>query len=222
VTRAEVFASIKRTFIVPALRVSNAEIAMRATEAIYLGGINIVEISMSMPHALEALAAVTRAHGPEIVVGAGTVVDTECVHRAHDAGAGFIVTTGFSAEVVAAADEYGLATLAGALTPTEVQVAWKAKPDAVKLFPCFASGGPRYLRALRGQYPNVEFVASGGVTLENCIEYVHAGACAIGVGSEIADHESMMSGNHRLFTERARRFRKAIVAAQTPPTLLTA
>jgi 2-dehydro-3-deoxyphosphogluconate aldolase/(4S)-4-hydroxy-2-oxoglutarate aldolase len=92
----------------------------------------------------------------------------------------------------------------------------------VKLYPCFASGGPRYVRALRGQYPHIEFVASGGVTLENCAEYVYAGACAVGVGGEIADHESMISGNHRLFTERARRFRKAIVAAQNPPNLLSA
>jgi 2-dehydro-3-deoxyphosphogluconate aldolase/(4S)-4-hydroxy-2-oxoglutarate aldolase len=222
VTRAEIFGGIKSTGVIPALRVSGTETALRAVEAIYLGGINIIEISMSMPHAVEALAAVTKAHGPEILAGAGTVIGTDCVHRAYDAGAQFIVTTGFDPEVVAAAVEYGMAVLAGALTPTEVQMAWASSPDAVKLYPCFASGGPRYVRALRGQYPDIEFVASGGVTLENCAEYIHAGVCAVGVGGEIADYESMVSGNHRLFTERARRFRKAITSARMPPELLSA
>ena len=221
-TRAEIFGCIKSTAVVPALRISSTETALRAAEAIYLGGINILEISMSMPHALDALTAVTRAHGPELLVGAGTVIGAECVHRAYDAGARFIVTTGFDAEVVAAADEYGMAVLAGALTPTEVQTAWAAAPDAVKLYPCFASGGPRYVRALHCQYPDIEFVASGGVTLENCSEYIHAGTGAVGVGGEIADYDSMVSGNHRLFTERARRFRKAVSNARMPPELLSA
>lgn len=221
-TRAEVFESIKRTFVIPALRVSNADIAIRAAEAIYRGGINIIEISMSMPNALECLAEIAKAHGPGLLVGAGTVADTDCVFRAREAGARFIVTTGFRAEVVAAAAEYEMAILAGALTPTEVQLAWESKPDAVKLYPCFASGGARYVKALHSQYPDIELAASGGITLENCPEYVQAGACAIGIGGEIADHESLKSGNHKLFTERARRFRKAVVTAQTPPNELTA
>ena len=213
--RQSAFGQIKEIGIVPAIRPSTASQALHATEAICKGGVPIVEISMAMPGALLAIRAVKQAFEQHILLGAGSVLDGESVQLAHAAGAQFIVTSGFSAEAVQVAHRLNMPILVGALTPTEVQVAAACQPEAVKLFPCYAVGGARYVRSLRSQYPQTELVASGGVGLENCADYLRAGACAIGVGGDIGDSESMAAGDHRLFTERARRFRKAVVEART-------
>jgi 2-dehydro-3-deoxyphosphogluconate aldolase/(4S)-4-hydroxy-2-oxoglutarate aldolase len=142
------------------------------------------------------------------------VVDAEGVRQAALAGAQFIVTPGFSAEAVDKAKEFGLAIFAGAMTPTEVQTATASGVEAVKLFPCFAMGGAHYLKALRGQYPATQFIASGGIGLDNCEEYIRAGACAIGVGGEIADAESMSAGSYGILTVRTKRLRRAIRSAR--------
>ncbi len=211
---AEVFRRIQEIGIIPALRTADVSGAVRAAAAICGGGIPILEISLAPPGALAVLEAVAKAQGSEMLIGAGTVLDADTVRRASQTGAQFIVTTGFSSAVVETAARSSLAIFAGAMTPTEVQTASLARPEAVKLFPCYAIGGPRYIKTLRGQYPHVDLIASGGVTLENCAEYLQAGACAVGVGGEIADAESIATGNHRVFAERARRFRKAITEAQ--------
>ncbi|HWF47583.1 MAG TPA: hypothetical protein VG168_11300 [Bryobacteraceae bacterium] len=210
----DVSGRIKEVGIIPTIRTSDPLGSVRAAEAICIGGIAVLEISMAMPGSVACLEAVVKAHGNNMIVGAGTVVDGHMVRQAAQSGAQFIVTPGFSAETVEVAKECGIAIFAGALTPTEVQCAAATKPDAVKLFPCNAVGGPRYVRAIKGQYPNIDFIASGGVTVDNCSDYFHAGACAVGVGSDIADEESINIGNHRLFIERARRFRKAVTEAQ--------
>lgn len=209
-TRAGVFKQIKEIGIIPAIRASDGGHAVHAAEAILAGGISVIEISMSMPDVRATLSKVVQECGAQMLVGAGTVVDAERVRIAQAAGAQFIVTSGFSAEVIKAATELDLAIFAGALTPTEVQLANTHKVDAVKLFPCYAVGGPRYLKSLLTQYPDTEFIASGGITLENCREYLRAGACAIGVGGEIADSDSLAAEDYRVFTVRAKRFRHAI------------
>ena len=212
--RLDCFKRVREAGIIPAIRTSNQDDAVKAAEAMRLGGIPIIEISLSPKNALDVLDAVAMAHSQSMLVGAGTVVDAEGVRQAALAGAQFVVTPGFSLEAVEKAKEFGIAIFVGALTPTEVQVASASGADAVKLFPCFASGGIRYLRALRGQYPTTDFIASGGVGLENCGDYIRAGACAIGVGGEIADFESMAVGDYRIFTVRARRLREAVQNAR--------
>ena len=196
--------------IIPAIRTASAHNAVRAADAIRQGGIPVIEISLAPKGGLDVLDAVATEHSQTMLIGAGTVVDAEGVRQAALAGAQFIVTPGFSAEAVAKAHEFGLAIFAGALTPTEVQVAAASGADAVKLFPCFAAAGTRYLRTLRSQYPEINFIASGGVGLDNCAEYIRAGACAIGVGSEIADVESMSVGDYRVFTVRSKRLKEAV------------
>jgi 2-dehydro-3-deoxyphosphogluconate aldolase/(4S)-4-hydroxy-2-oxoglutarate aldolase len=208
--KLDTFERVKEIGIIPAIRTANTHVAVRAAEAIRQGGIPVLEVSLAAKNGLEVLDAVATEHGRSMVIGAGTVVDGEGVRQAALSGAQFIVTPGFSAETVAKAKEFGLAIFAGALTPTEVQVATASGADAVKLFPCYASGGSRYLRALRGQYPATEFIASGGVGLENCGEYIRAGACAIGVGGEIADTDSLSVGDFRVFTVRAKRMFEAV------------
>ncbi|MDQ2713123.1 MAG: bifunctional 4-hydroxy-2-oxoglutarate aldolase/2-dehydro-3-deoxy-phosphogluconate aldolase [Acidobacteriota bacterium] len=213
-TRDEVFARIKDIGIIPAIRPSGSDQAVHAAEAICRGGIPVIEISMAMPAAPESIEAVLKAHGNDVLVGAGTVADVEGALRARSSGAQFLVTSGFDADVIRAARELDLPVFAGALTPTEVQMTAACGADAVKLFPCYAVGGPRYVKSMHGQYPDTELIASGGVSLENCSEYLRAGACAIGVGGEIGYAESTAAGDHRVFTERARRFRKAVCEAR--------
>lgn len=213
-TREEVFARIKEIGIIPAIRPPGSKEAVHAAEAICRGGIPVIEISLAMPAAAQSIEAVASAHGHDVLVGAGSVVDAEGVRRALSSGAQFIVTSGFDADAIRAARELDLPVFAGALTPTEVQMVVASGADAVKLFPCYAVGGPRYVKSLHGQYPKTELIASGGVTLEDCLEYLRAGACAIGVGGEIGYADSMAAGDHRVFTERARRFRKAVCEAR--------
>jgi len=212
--RLDTFKRVKEVGIIPAIRTSNKDDAVKAAEAIRAGGIPVIEISIAPKNALDVLDAVAMAHSQSMLIGAGTVVDAEGVRQAALAGAQFVVTPGFSLETVEKAKEFGIAIFAGALTPTEVQTVSASGADAVKLFPCFASGGTRYLRALIGQYPRTDFIASGGVGLDNCADYIRAGACAIGVGGEIADFESMALGDYRTFTVRARRLREAVQNAR--------
>jgi 2-dehydro-3-deoxyphosphogluconate aldolase / (4S)-4-hydroxy-2-oxoglutarate aldolase len=213
-SRLATFKRVKEAGIIPAIRTSDPTEAVKAAEAIRAGGIAIIEVSLAPQKALDVLDAVATAHSQSILIGAGTVVDAEGVRQAALAGARFIVTPGFSAEVVDKAKEFGLAIFAGAMTPTEVQTASASGVDAVKLFPCFATGGARYLKALRGQYPATEFIASGGIGLDNCEEYIRAGACAIGVGGEIADFESMAARSFNILTVRAKRLREAVRSAR--------
>lgn len=210
----ETFKRVKAVGIIPAIRSSNQIDVLRASEAIRLGGIPIIEVSLAPKNALDVLNALASEHSQSILIGAGTVVDAEGVRQAALAGARFITTPGFSEEAVKKAKEFGIAIFAGAMTPTEVQEAAASGADAVKLFPCFATGGARYLKALRGQYPTTEFIASGGVGLDNCEEYIRAGACAIGVGGEIADFESMATGRFSIFTVRARRLVASVRSAR--------
>ena len=209
-----VFQRIRKIGLIPAVRTADSNAAIRTAEAICAGGIPVVEISMATPNALDALRGVIRELGSEMLIGAGTVLDAQTVRKAHGIGCQFIVTTGFDAGAVKAAAEAGIPIFPGAITPTEVQYAISAGCKIVKLFPCYVMKGPVYVRTLHGQYPGVQLIASGGVTLENCSEYLQAGACALGVGGAIADSESIGLGEFRVFKERAKRFRKVIAEAQ--------
>ncbi len=212
-TKDEVFQQVREIGIIPAVRACSAISAVRAATAIAKGGIPIVEISMAMPNSAATLEAVV-VECPETLVGAGTIMDGEGVRLAKRCGAQFIVTPGFDLNAVRVAQEYDLTIFVGALTPTEVQVATASGADAVKIFPCYSVGGAPYLKSLRGQYPDTAFIASGGIGLENCAAYIRTGACAIGVGGEIADADTMNSGDYRVFTVRSQRLRKAVAEAQ--------
>jgi len=212
--RRNAFARVKQAGIIPAIRSSDPHKAVRSAEAIGIGGIPVVEVSLALPGALKVLEAVANAHSSRMLIGAGSVVDDAALRLAASAGAQFIVTPGFSSSAIDTAAEIGVAVFVGALTPTEVQTASASGADAIKLFPCYAIGGPRYVRSLRGQYPHVDLIASGGVALSDCDEYFRAGVCAIGVGGEIADADSIAVGDYRVLTVRARRFREAVQAAR--------
>lgn len=183
-TKDEVRARIVEVGIVPGLRVSSAEDALFAAEAISSSGIHIVEVTMTVPGALDVISVLTK-HDPALLVGAGTVRDAETARRCLGAGAKFLTSTGLDLEVVEVAVRENVLVFAGALTPSEVMSAWKAGCDLVKIFPCALIGGAAYIRTLKAPFPDVPMIAAGGITHQNAADFIHAGAVALGIGRDL-------------------------------------
>ena len=202
--------------IVPVVRASSSRKAQAAAEAVYAGGISIVEITMTVPGAIQVISDVARALGDECLIGAGTVLDAQTAQQCIDAGAEFIVSPGFDPDTVKLAKRAGKLALPGALTPTEVVNAWKCGADFVKVFPCGAVGGASYLKALRGPLPQVPLVPTGGVNLANAAELIRAGAAALGIGGELISAAALDSGNTAQITELARKYVAAVREARSP------
>jgi 2-dehydro-3-deoxyphosphogluconate aldolase / (4S)-4-hydroxy-2-oxoglutarate aldolase len=204
-TREEVRAQIETIGIVPAIRVGSAADALFAAEAVAANGIPIVEVTMTVPGALEVISELAQ-HSPSIIVGAGSILDAETALRCVDAGASFLTSTGLDLDMVRLALERQTVVFPGALTPTEIMSAWKAGPDFVKVFPCAQAGGPAYIRALHAPFPQVPFIASGGVNQQTIAEFILAGARAVGIGSELIPHEAIRRRQEHWIGELARRF----------------
>ena len=188
--KQEVRSIIEKVGIVPVIRASSAEEARFAADCVARGGVPIVEITMTVPGAVEVIRELVKAM-PQVLVGAGTVLNEDSVRRCADAGAQFLVTPGFNAPTVAAARERDLLIMVGALTPSEIMAASDSGADFVKVFPCGSMGGPKYIQALRGPFPNVPFVPTGGVNLETAADYIRAGAAALGVGGEMISKDAL-------------------------------
>jgi 2-dehydro-3-deoxyphosphogluconate aldolase/(4S)-4-hydroxy-2-oxoglutarate aldolase len=207
---AQVIQRIKALGIVPIIRTTNTDTAIRSVEAIAEGGIDCAEITMTVSGAIAALEQVAKRFGDKILLGAGTVLDPETARACMLAGAEFFVTPCLNLKTVELAKRYSKAIFPGALTPTEIVTAWQAGADGIKVFPCSAMGGAKYIRALRAPFPQIEFVPTGGVNLETISEFLDAGCLAVGVGSELVDAKNISHGNYQVFVERARRFLEAI------------
>jgi 2-dehydro-3-deoxyphosphogluconate aldolase/(4S)-4-hydroxy-2-oxoglutarate aldolase len=203
--REDVRARIEEIGIIPIVRVASAEEARFAAEAVSSGGIPIVEMAMTVSGASEVISQLARS-APELIVGAGSVLDTEMARRCVDAGAKFLTSEGFDPEVVEFAVKEGVVVLPGALTPTEVITAWKATADFVKVFPCAELGGDIYIRALKSALPEVPLIAAGGVTQLTAGKLILAGAVALGVGRELIPKEAVQQRRPEWIRELARRF----------------
>jgi 2-dehydro-3-deoxyphosphogluconate aldolase / (4S)-4-hydroxy-2-oxoglutarate aldolase len=203
--RAEVCALIKEIAIVPAIRVSSSEEAHFAAEAIASGGIPIMEITLTVSGAFELISHLVHYH-PKMIVGAGTVLNTDMALKCLDAGVSFLTSPGRSLKVIEFAAKKGIAVLPGALTPTEVIEAWEAGSDFVKVFPCAELGGDRYIRALRLALPQIPLIAAGGVNQQTAANYILAGATAIGVGTELIPTEAIERRQSKRIRELALRF----------------
>jgi 2-dehydro-3-deoxyphosphogluconate aldolase/(4S)-4-hydroxy-2-oxoglutarate aldolase len=182
--REQVRARIQEIGIIPGIRVSSPEDALFAAEAVASGGIPIVELTMTVPGAIEVIAHLVR-NAPELIVGAGTVWDTEMARRCLDAGAMFLTSTGLDIQTVEFAARENVVVFPGALTPSEVMMASKAGADFVKIFPCSQLGGAPYIKALKAPFPQVRLIASGGVNQQNAADFFVAGATAVGVGAHL-------------------------------------
>jgi 2-dehydro-3-deoxyphosphogluconate aldolase / (4S)-4-hydroxy-2-oxoglutarate aldolase len=205
-TRDEVAKRIRDIGIVPVVRATSAKHAQLAAEAVCAGGIPIVEVTMTVPGAVELIAQLAKTSGAEILIGAGTVLDAETARRCLDAGAQFIVSPGFDLETVRFVKQQGTLMIAGALTPTEVISAWKAGSDFVKIFPCGSMGGAKYLKALKAPLPQVPMIPTGGVNLENAADMIRAGAEALGIGGDLVTASALASGETQPITDAARSY----------------
>ncbi len=205
-TKQQVRLKITEIGIVPVVRAHSSAAAIAATEAVSKGGIPIVEITMTVPGAVEVIAELAKTAGNSVLVGAGTVLSAEDAQRCLDAGAQFLVSPGFDRATVELANSAGVLIMAGALTPTEVITAWKAGSDLVKVFPCGTVGGAKYIKALKGPLPQVPMVPTGGVNLSTAADFLAAGAEALGVGGELVSSTALESGNTQPITEAARQF----------------
>lgn len=205
-TKQEVAKRICEIGIVPVVRAASAKQGMQAAEAVCAGGIPIVEMTMTVPGAIDLISQLAKSMGSEVLIGAGTVTDAETAQRCIDAGAEFLVSPGFDSETVELANRERKLIMAGALTPTEVITAWKAGSDLVKIFPCGAVGGAKYIKALKAPLPHIPMVPTGGVNLATAAEFIQAGAEALGVGGELVSSEALQSGNTIEIVEAARKF----------------
>ena len=192
--------------IVPVVRASSPRDARIAADAVCEGGIPIVEITMTVPGAIDVIRELTKNAASEVLVGAGTVLNAEAARRCLDAGAQFLVSPGLNLQTVELAVREGKLMMAGALTPTEIITAWEAGSDFVKVFPCGQVGGAKYIKALKGPLPQVRLVPTGGVNLDTAAEFIQAGAAALGVGGELVHAEALKSNKPEIIVENARKF----------------
>src|SRR5947208_17050933 len=221
-TKQQILSFITDIGIVPVVRTATAEGAIKAIEAIYRGGVRAAEITMTVPGAIRALEKVADQFGDKIVLGAGTVLDPETARACMLAGAEFFVTPSLKVSTIEMVKRYSKVICPGVLTPTEVLTAWEAGADVVKIFPCGNVGGAKYIKALKGPFPQIEMVPTGGVNLETIGDFLKAGSCACGVGGELVDNKSVTGGRFDVIEERARQYLAAIVKARSEIKAATA
>jgi 2-dehydro-3-deoxyphosphogluconate aldolase/(4S)-4-hydroxy-2-oxoglutarate aldolase len=213
--RTAVLQHIQRSVLIPVIRAESTDVAVKVTEALVAGGIDTIEITMTVPDALAAIRAVTARFGPGVLVGAGTVIDAPTVSRAIESGAEFIVSPAMLPDVIAAARAADVAVLPGAMTPTEVITARRLGADVVKIFPASHVGGASYVKALKGPFPDIPFCPTGGVNLETIGEFLRAGAVAVGVGGELVLKSAIAAGDYGRITALAKQFVEALARART-------
>ncbi len=204
-SKAEVLGTMRRVGLVPVLRAASEDQALALATAIAAGGIRVLEITMTVPGAMRVIARLAKER-PDILVGAGTVLDPETARLCMLEGAQFIVSPALNVRTVELCNRYSVAVLPGALTPTEVVVAWQSGADAIKIFPANAMGGASYLRSLKAPLPGIELVPTGGISHATAPEFLEAGAMALGVGADLVDAKAMAAGEVEKITASARRY----------------
>jgi 2-dehydro-3-deoxyphosphogluconate aldolase/(4S)-4-hydroxy-2-oxoglutarate aldolase len=213
-TIEDVIRRIGEIGIVPVVRAATVEDATRAVEAICAGGIPILEITMTVPNATSVIRHVVREHGNSALIGAGTVTTGEQAEQCIRAGAEFLVSPGMSTHVLAVAQACAKLAIPGALTPTELMHAQDNGAKLIKIFPCGNVGGAKYLQSLRGPFPNVALIPTGGVSASNATDYIAAGAFALGVGGDLINAAALREGNLAKITQAARELVEAVRAAR--------
>lgn len=209
----QVRARIEEIGVIPAVRLASAEEARFAVEAVASGGITVVELTMTVPGAIEVIVDLAKSE-PNIVVGAGTVLDSETALRCIDAGAKFITSPSLKPAVVETAKRQGVVSIPGALTPTEVELAWESGCEFVKVFPCGALGGPAYIRSLKKPFSDVRMIAAGGVNQSTAAEFILCGAAAVGIGASLISKDTIEYHQSKRIRELARRYLALVEGAR--------
>lgn len=201
---------LESTGLVPVLRAGSAKEGHALVKAMLAGGVNIIEVTMTVPGAVDLLRELKSEYGDKVLLGSGTVTDAKQAKATIEAGAEFVISPSLHLDVIATTKEMGKVSIPGALTPTEVITAWRAGADYVKVFPCSAAGGPSYLKALRAPFPELQLIPTGGITLANAAEYLNAGARALGVGSDLVNTRAIAEGKPEIVTNAARAYLEII------------
>jgi 2-dehydro-3-deoxyphosphogluconate aldolase / (4S)-4-hydroxy-2-oxoglutarate aldolase len=202
--------------VVAIVRLDSASHLLLVAKAIAEGGISVIEFTMTTPGALDVLRQASHDMGDKVILGAGTVLDTETARAAILAGARFIVSPTLSGGVIELCRRYGIVSIPGAYSPTEMLTAWERGATLVKLFPA-TSLGPQFIRDVLAPLPQIKVVATGGVTLANAPDFIRAGASAVAVGSSLVDRSTVAAGAFDVLTDRARAFREAVAGARERP-----
>ena len=213
-TKDDVLKRLEEIGVIPVVRAASAEEAVAVAEAIGEGGIPVLEITLTVPGAVQVIAELSKRFGDQVLVGAGTVLDPEAAAQCIEAGAQFVVSPALNLQTIERCRREGIAILPGALTPTEVVTAWDAGADAVKVFPCSAVGGAKYLSALKAPLPQIRLVPTGGVSLATAKDFIAAGAWALGVGADLVNNEAIRSGDRVSVISAARKYVQAVQEAR--------
>jgi 2-dehydro-3-deoxyphosphogluconate aldolase/(4S)-4-hydroxy-2-oxoglutarate aldolase len=206
---------IRACGLIPIIRFHHIDQAEKIAEALLAARVDIIEFSMTSRQALLAIEKVTGIFGDTIVAGAGTVLDVETARACILAGARFIISPAIKPDVISMCKRYSAVACPGALTPTEVLLAWESGADFVKIFPCGNVGGVQYIRSLKAPYPHIEMIPVGGVTTDNAADYIHAGCAALGVGAGIISGKSLEQSHYEDITEKASRLFEIIQKAKS-------
>jgi len=209
-SKLDVLKRIEEIGLLPVLRASSTDEAIAVANAIEAGGITALEVTMTVPGAVELIRAMVKTSGDRILIGAGTVLDPETARACILAGAAFIVSPSLNLKTIELCHRYGVAVMPGALTPTEVVTAWQAGADLVKVFPCSALGGASYLKALKAPLPQVQLIPTGGVSLTTAADFLAAGAFALGVGGDLVNTKAIAAGTPEVITEKAKQYMAVI------------
>ena len=204
---------VLNTGIVAIIRAPSGELLVDVAEALLAGGIDVMEVTFTIPGAIGVLEQVSERLGDRVLLGAGTVLDTETARAAILAGAEFIVSPSTNIDVIGVCKRYSKLSMPGAFTPTEVIAAWQAGADVVKIFPSDVHG-PKYLKALRGPYPQVRMMPTGGVTLDTAADFLKAGACALGVGGSLVEPRALAERDLARIEALSRKFVEAVRQAR--------
>lgn len=209
-SKQEILQNIIECGIVAVVRGQSSEQIYKAIEAALVGGVSVIEVTFTVPNALEIIRQLADTVSENVVLGAGTVLTPHMAREALTAGAEFIVSPNTNVQVIETAKNHDAPVFPGALTPTEVLTAWQAGADIVKIFPANAVG-PTYLKDLHGPFPEIKFMPTGGVNLSTARAYLENGAVALGVGGDLINRQLMEEGRFDEITERARKFREIVL-----------
>jgi 2-dehydro-3-deoxyphosphogluconate aldolase / (4S)-4-hydroxy-2-oxoglutarate aldolase len=203
--KAEVLNTLREIGLVPVLRAESEEQALALATAVAAGGVNVMEVTMTVPGAIRVMARLAKER-PDLLIGAGTVLDAETARMCILEGAAFVVSPALKIATIEMCHRYGVPVLPGALTPTEILTAWEAGADVVKVFPASSLGGAKYLKSIKAPLPQVELVPTGGVSLATAAEFLEAGAFALGVGADLVNPKAIREGHPETITENARKY----------------
>jgi 2-dehydro-3-deoxyphosphogluconate aldolase/(4S)-4-hydroxy-2-oxoglutarate aldolase len=212
--RMENLQRVLNTGIVAIIRAPSSEQLTNVARALFEGGIDVIEVTFTVPNALEILAALKKDLGSRVLLGAGTVLDPETARAALFAGAEFLVSPSLNPDVIRLCNRYDKVVMPGAFTPTEILAAWEAGADIVKVFPSDAVG-PSYLKALKGPYPQIRLMPTGGVNLQTLPDFIKAGACAVGIGSSLVEPQAIREGNMNRLRDLAAQYLQVLKAVRS-------